>query len=50
MLVGDDHGGVGITFLLVDASPGRGPALHQHPYEEIFIVQEGSARFATTWL
>ena len=43
--VGDDHGGVGITFLLVDAPPGRGPALHQHPYEEIFIVQEGHATF-----
>jgi mannose-6-phosphate isomerase-like protein (cupin superfamily) len=43
--VGDDHGGVGITFLLVDAEPGSGPALHQHPYEEVFIVQEGSATF-----
>lgn len=43
--VGEDHGGVGITFLLVDAPPGRGPALHQHPYEEIFIVQEGRATF-----
>jgi mannose-6-phosphate isomerase-like protein (cupin superfamily) len=43
--VGDDHGGVGITFLLVDAEPGRGPSLHQHPYEEVFIVQEGSATF-----
>jgi len=43
-LVGDDHG-VGITFLLVDAPPGRGPALHKHPYEEIFIVQEGQGTF-----
>jgi mannose-6-phosphate isomerase-like protein (cupin superfamily) len=43
--VGQDHGGVGITFLLVDAAPGRGPALHQHPYEEVFIVQEGEATF-----
>ena len=43
--VGDDHGGVGVTFLLVDAEPGRGPALHQHPYEEVFIVQEGRATF-----
>jgi quercetin dioxygenase-like cupin family protein len=39
--VGDDHGGIGITFLVVDAPPGRGPALHRHPYAEIFIVQEG---------
>src|SRR4051794_31498455 len=39
--VGDDHGGLGITFLVVDAQPGRGPSLHRHPYAEIFIVQEG---------
>jgi quercetin dioxygenase-like cupin family protein len=43
--VGDDHGGVAITFLLVDAPPGSGPALHQHPYEEIIIVQEGHGTF-----
>jgi mannose-6-phosphate isomerase-like protein (cupin superfamily) len=41
--VGDDQGGVGLTFLLVDAPPGSGPALHKHPYEEIIIVQEGRA-------
>jgi mannose-6-phosphate isomerase-like protein (cupin superfamily) len=41
--VGDDHGGVGITFLVVDAPPGRGPSLHKHPYAEVFIVQEGEA-------
>src|SRR5262245_29464021 len=39
--VGDDHGGLGMTFLLVDAPPGRGPSLHRHPYAEILIVQEG---------
>lgn len=43
--VGDDHGGVGITFLLVDAPPGRGPRLHQHPYEEVIIVQEGQGTY-----
>jgi mannose-6-phosphate isomerase-like protein (cupin superfamily) len=43
-LVGADHG-VGITFLMVDAPPGCGPALHKHPYEEIFIVQEGQGTF-----
>ena len=46
-LVGDDHGGLGITVLLVDAPPGRGPSLHRHPYDELFIVQEGEALFAT---
>ena len=43
--VGDDHGGVAITFLLVDAPPGSGPALHKHPYEEVIIVQEGRGTF-----
>lgn len=41
---GDDHGGVGISFFLVNAAPGQGPRLHKHPYEEIIIVQEGQAR------
>jgi quercetin dioxygenase-like cupin family protein len=43
-LVGDDHG-VDVTVLVVDAEPGRGAALHRHPYAEIFIVQEGQATF-----
>jgi mannose-6-phosphate isomerase-like protein (cupin superfamily) len=43
-LVGADHG-LGITLLFVDAPPGRGPSLHRHPYDEIFIVQEGEATF-----
>lgn len=25
--------------------PGTGPALHVHPYDEIFVVQQGRARF-----
>jgi len=44
-LVGDDHGGIGISLLLVDAQPGDGPSLHQHAYPEVFIVQEGEAVF-----
>lgn len=43
--IGDDHGGVGISLLLIEAPPGRGPRLHRHAYEEIFIVQEGRATF-----
>jgi mannose-6-phosphate isomerase-like protein (cupin superfamily) len=38
--VGEDHG-VSITFLVVDASVGRGAALHKHPYDEVIIVLEG---------
>jgi quercetin dioxygenase-like cupin family protein len=42
---GADHGGVGASFFLVDAAPGRGPSLHRHDYPEIFIVLEGKATF-----
>jgi mannose-6-phosphate isomerase-like protein (cupin superfamily) len=43
--VGEDHGGAGICAILVDAPPGRGPSLHRHPYEEVFITLEGQATF-----
>lgn len=43
-LVGSEHD-IGITLLFIDAEPGRGPALHRHPYAEIFIVQAGQATF-----
>ena len=26
-------------------TPGEGPRLHVHPYDEIFVVQQGRARF-----
>ena len=28
---GRDHGGAGVSFILVDAEPGSGPSLHRHP-------------------
>jgi mannose-6-phosphate isomerase-like protein (cupin superfamily) len=31
--------------MVVDAPPGGGPKLHRHPYEEVIIVQEGTATF-----
>ncbi len=37
--------GAGVSFILVDAPPGGGPRLHKHPYEEVFVVQEGTATF-----
>jgi len=43
-LVGDEVG-AGVCIIFVEAPPGRGPSLHKHPYEEIFIVQEGEALF-----
>ena len=42
-LIGDDHGGTSVSIIFVEAPPGSGPSLHTHPYDEIFIVQEGEA-------
>jgi quercetin dioxygenase-like cupin family protein len=44
-LVGSDFG-MGICVILVEAPPGRGPSLHRHPYEEVFITLEGTATFS----
>jgi mannose-6-phosphate isomerase-like protein (cupin superfamily) len=43
-LIGEDHG-VGISVILVEAAPGRGPSLHRHDYAEVFVVIEGQASF-----
>jgi mannose-6-phosphate isomerase-like protein (cupin superfamily) len=43
-LVGSDHG-LDITILFVDAQPGEVPALHRHPYAEVFAVLDGEATF-----
>ena len=37
--------GAGVSFIVGDAPPGGGPRLHRHPYEEVFVVQEGSVTF-----
>jgi mannose-6-phosphate isomerase-like protein (cupin superfamily) len=42
---GHRHGNTGVSFIVVDAPPGGGPKLHKHPYEEIFLVQEGRVTF-----
>jgi len=39
------HHDAGVSFIVVEAPPGGGPKLHRHPYEEVFVVQEGSATF-----
>jgi mannose-6-phosphate isomerase-like protein (cupin superfamily) len=36
--------GSGISFFLVNAEPGMGPALHKHPYSETWVVRSGKAR------
>ena len=42
---GHRYGGINVSFILVDAPPGSGPKLHKHPYEEVFVVQEGNVTF-----
>jgi mannose-6-phosphate isomerase-like protein (cupin superfamily) len=37
--------GSDVSFFVVDAAPGEGPALHRHPYSETFVLQAGRARF-----
>jgi mannose-6-phosphate isomerase-like protein (cupin superfamily) len=36
---------VNVSFFLVESPPGRGAGLHKHPYEEVFVLQEGEATF-----
>jgi len=36
----------GVTVLFYETDePGRGPGLHMHPYDEVFILREGRALF-----
>ena len=37
--------GSGVSFFLVNSTPGTGPGLHRHPYSETWIVRSGTARF-----
>jgi mannose-6-phosphate isomerase-like protein (cupin superfamily) len=39
------HCDANVSFIVVAAPPGGGPRLHRHPYEEVFVVQEGTATF-----
>lgn len=34
-----------VSLFLVDAEPGRGSALHMHPYAETWVVQKGEVEF-----
>jgi quercetin dioxygenase-like cupin family protein len=37
--------GAEVSFILALNPPGSGPSLHRHPYEETFILEEGTVRF-----
>jgi mannose-6-phosphate isomerase-like protein (cupin superfamily) len=43
-LVGREHG-LPISLILVHSEPGTGPALHRHPYPEVFVIEHGRATF-----
>jgi mannose-6-phosphate isomerase-like protein (cupin superfamily) len=32
-----------LSLILVDLSPGEGPRLHRHPYQEVIVVHKGNA-------
>jgi mannose-6-phosphate isomerase-like protein (cupin superfamily) len=42
---GYHFGDTNVSFIIIEAQPGVGPKLHSHPYEEVFIVQEGQATY-----
>jgi quercetin dioxygenase-like cupin family protein len=37
--------GAGVSIIQVDTPPGRGPSLHRHRYEEVFVVHDGEVTF-----
>ena len=43
-LKGADHGAT-ISLILDHSEPGHGPRLHRHPYDETWVVQEGTLTF-----
>jgi mannose-6-phosphate isomerase-like protein (cupin superfamily) len=42
---GSQHHDTNVSFIWVDMPPGGAIRLHKHPYQEIFIIQEGIATF-----
>src|SRR5690349_25178308 len=43
--IGSQYQDTEVSFIWVDMPPGGTIRLHKHPYEEIFIIQEGVATF-----
>ena len=39
------HGEANVSFFLIDSPRGGGPGLHTHPYEEVFVIQDGGVTF-----
>ena len=43
---GREHG-ANVSFFVSRVPAGGGPGLHVHPYEETFVIHEGSATFSS---
>ena len=41
---GHEHGS-SVSFFVTQQTEGRGPDLHRHPYDETFVIVDGSAVF-----
>jgi len=41
---GEDHG-ASISLIIDESEPGRGPRLHRHTYDEMWVVQQGNVSF-----
>lgn len=41
---GEGHGAP-LSLFLLDTEEGAGPDLHRHPYAEMWVIHEGTARF-----
>ncbi len=35
------HNATNVSFFINETPPARGPSLHKHPYEELFVVLDG---------
>lgn len=42
---GREHGDTSVSFIHVALPPGKGPRLHTHAYDEVFVILEGTATF-----
>jgi mannose-6-phosphate isomerase-like protein (cupin superfamily) len=42
---GSEHGDVPVSAIVDRSQPGEGPALHRHPYDEVWIVEQGEVTF-----
>ncbi len=42
---GSEHGDVPVSVIVDRSRPGEGPALHRHPYDEVWVIEQGEVTF-----